>query len=630
MKQSLHMKMSQQQTITAQLQHSLRILQLSTHDLSQEITQALQSNPFLEREDANEQNSPSPDQDVLAHTGLVDLGASAATVQQEQWSAEAEPPSWQMLAQQGSTAAPAPDLATDFAASSHCEETLQGHLEWQLYLAPLTAEERMIGLAIIEGIDSQGYLRISLDDVVGALPQRQAMTRPAVEKVLNCIQQFEPAGVGGRDVRECLLLQLRQMGENTPPAELAQLIVENHLDLVEKQEFRALCRRLAVNESQLSAALEVMRCLDPYPGARIGGGAAEYVVPDVLVGKHQGQWRVRLNPDAAPRLHVNSHYASLVGKDRKVMSSHPLKQQLVQAKQLVQGVRNRHDTLLKVATCLVKQHQTHPTHHPSAELAQLIVENHLDLVEKQEFRALCRRLAVNESQLSAALEVMRCLDPYPGARIGGGAAEYVVPDVLVGKHQGQWRVRLNPDAAPRLHVNSHYASLVGKDRKVMSSHPLKQQLVQAKQLVQGVRNRHDTLLKVATCLVKQQYDFLESGVSALKPLILNDIAESLGLHNSTVSRATAQKYIHTPRGVFELKYFFSHAIAGSSGEQHSTTAIKAMIKAWIDSEDRGRPFSDSKIVAMLADSGITVARRTVSKYREAQSIPSSAQRKKRI
>ena len=482
MKQSLHMKMSQQQTITAQLQHSLRILQLSTHDLSQEITQALQSNPFLEREDANEQNSPSPDQDVLAHTGLVDLGASAATVQQEQWSAEAEPPSWQMLAQQGSTAAPAPDLATDFAASSHCEETLQGHLEWQLYLAPLTAEERMIGLAIIEGIDSQGYLRISLDDVVGALPQRQAMTRPAVEKVLNCIQQFEPAGVGGRDVRECLLLQLRQMGENTPPAELAQLIVENHLDLVEKQEFRALCRRLAVNESQLSAALEVMRCLDPYPGARIGGGAAEYVVPDVLVGKHQGQWRVRLNPDAAPRLHVNSHYASLVGKDRKVMSSHPLKQQLVQAKQLVQGVRNR----------------------------------------------------------------------------------------------------------------------------------------------------HDTLLKVATCLVKQQYDFLESGVSALKPLILNDIAESLGLHNSTVSRATAQKYIHTPRGVFELKYFFSHAIAGSSGEQHSTTAIKAMIKAWIDSEDRGRPFSDSKIVAMLADSGITVARRTVSKYREAQSIPSSAQRKKRI
>jgi RNA polymerase sigma-54 factor len=206
----------------------------------------------------------------------------------------------------------------------------------------------------------------------------------------------------------------------------------------------------------------------------------------------------------------------------------------------------------------------------------------------------------------------------------GEAPQYIVPDVLVRRREGRWLVELNAEALPHLRVNERYAALVGRGAQAGG---LREQLAEARWLVKSLEMRNETLLKVATAIVQRQREFLERGDEAMKPMILRDIATAVGMHESTISRVTTQKYMHTPRGIFEFKYFFSSHVGTADGGEESATAIRAMIRRLIDGEDGERPLSDSAIATVLGDRGIDIARRTVTKYREAMAIPASHERR---
>ncbi|HRE30806.1 MAG TPA: RNA polymerase factor sigma-54, partial [Candidatus Berkiella sp.] len=208
--------------------------------------------------------------------------------------------------------------------------------------------------------------------------------------------------------------------------------------------------------------------------------------------------------------------------------------------------------------------------------------------------------------------------------------EYVIPDVYTYKKHGKWIVELNPECMPKLRINDHYAGLIRRADSSQDNQYLRNQLQEARWFLKSIENRNDTLLKVASCIVEQQQAFFEFGEEAMKPLILHDVAKVLELHESTISRVTTQKYLHTPRGTFELKYFFSSHVNTEKGGECSTTAIRAVIKKLIAAESRQKPLSDSKLAVLLAEQGIPVARRTIAKYREAMNIPPSNERKQLV
>lgn len=220
------------------------------------------------------------------------------------------------------------------------------------------------------------------------------------------------------------------------------------------------------------------------------------------------------------------------------------------------------------------------------------------------------------------------LDPRPGNRVIDTETEYVIPDVSVFKHNGKWVVTINPDSVPRLKVNAEYAAL----GKIMGNTPdgqfIRTNLQEAKWLIKSLESRNETLLKVARCIVEHQQDFFEYGEEAMKPMVLNDIALDVDMHESTISRVTTQKFMHTPRGIFELKYFFSSHVSTDNGGECSSTAIRALVKKLVAAENQAKPLSDSKIATLLAEQGIQVARRTIAKYRESLGIAPSNQRKR--
>lgn len=230
-------------------------------------------------------------------------------------------------------------------------------------------------------------------------------------------------------------------------------------------------------------------------------------------------------------------------------------------------------------------------------------------------------------ELKETLNLIKTLKPYPGSDFVEGETEYQIPDVVVLKKNDVWKVGLNPDVAPKLKVNSYYASFIKRADQSEDNQYLKNQLLEAKNFIKSIDERHKTLLKVATCIVKYQRDFLEHGEEAMKPLILRDVAEEVELHESTVSRVTTNKYILTPKGLFELKYFFSSHVSTTTGGECSSTAIRARIKKLISAESPNKPLSDNSIANLLKEEGIDVARRTVAKYRESLHIPSSSERK---
>ena len=276
---------------------------------------------------------------------------------------------------------------------------------------------------------------------------------------------------------------------------------------------------------------------------------------------------------------------------------------------------------------MIQMRQLEPT-TPWLVQAMALVDHHLDLLASRDYTQLMRRLKLSRDELRQVVELIQSMNPRPGSQVTAGEPEFIVPDVFVRQRKGRWVVELNPDAMPRLRINPYYASLVRRADNSADNNTLKTHLQEARWFLKSLQSRSETLLKVATCIVERQRGFLEHGEEAMRPMVLHDVAEAVDMHESTISRVTTRKYMHTPRGIYELKYFFSSHVSTNSGGEASSTAIRALIKKLIAAESPAKPLSDSKLAAILSQEGIKVARRTVAKYREAMAIPSSNERKR--
>ncbi|MEW5756736.1 MAG: RNA polymerase factor sigma-54 [Pseudomonadota bacterium] len=485
MKQSLQLKLGQQLTMTPQLQQAIRLLQLSTLELQTEIQQALESNPMLEMEEESgavgegEASEPVLNEPVRAdqENGEITLDENATLPDElpvdAAWDDVFEGPAGPMLGRGED------DEQRDFEQKGN-GATLHDHLRWQLELSHLSERDMAIGTALIDSIDEDGYLTQPLEEIRAGFAPELEVELDEVEAVLRMVQNFDPAGVGARDLKECMSLQLDQFASETPWLAEAKLLVSRYMDLLAGRDFNQLMRRLKLTEEQLQEVIRVIQLTNPRPGGNVAEAQPEYVIPEVIVRKVKGQWRVELNPECAPRLRISPYYSSMV------------------------------------------------------------------------------------------------------QRASG-----------------------TPD-------NTY----------------LKNQLQEARWFMKSLKSRNETLLKVAKCIVERQRAFFEYGEEAMKALVLHDVAEAVEMHESTISRVTTKKYMHTPRGIFELKYFFSSHVSTDGGGECSSTAIRALIKKMIAAENARRPLSDSKLASMLADQGIQVARRTVAKYREAMAIPPSNERKR--
>lgn len=301
----------------------------------------------------------------------------------------------------------------------------------------------------------------------------------------------------------------------------------------------------------------------------------------------------------------------------------------------VQGVLHRVQNFdpigvaaIDLADCLMIQLQQLPETVPYRSEAIDIVGRHLDLLATHDQARLMRRLGLTEFQLREVIALIRTLDPKPGASIQSVESDYIVPDVFVAKYKEVWQVNLNPDIAPKLRVNSTYSKMIKRADNSSDNVSMKEHLQEARWFIKSLHSRNDTLLRVAKSIVEKQEEFLVHGAIAMKPMVLRDIAEQLELHESTISRVTTQKYMHTPNGIVEFKYFFSSHVSTEEGGECSATAIRAFIKELVGNENQAKPLSDSKMAELLKEKGINIARRTIAKYREAMSIPSSSQRKR--
>ena len=500
MKPSLVLKMGQQLTMTPQLQQAIRLLQLSTLDLQQEIQEALESNPMLERQEEGEDfdnSDPMADgaesatatvaqEETFQESSFQENTQTVDNLEEGEWGERIpnELPvdtAWEDIYQTSASSLPSnDDDEWDFTTRTSSGESLQSHMLWQLNLAPMSDKDRLIAVTIIDCINDQGYLEETLEEIVDSFDPELDVELDEVEAVLRRIQQFEPSGIGARDLRECLLLQLRQLPASTPWLKEAQRLTGDYLDLLGNRDYSQLMRRMKLKEDELRAVIELIQSLNPRPGSQIESSEPEYVVPDVIVRKHNERWLVELNQEAMPRLRVNAQYAGFVKR----------------------------------------------------------------------------------ADSSADNTFMR------------------------------------------------------------------NQLQEARWFIKSLQSRNETLMKVATQIVEHQRGFLDYGDEAMKPLVLHDIAEAVGMHESTISRVTTQKYMHTPRGIYELKYFFSSHVSTSEGGECSSTAIRAIIKKLVAAENAKKPLSDSKIAALLEAQGIQVARRTVAKYRESLGIAPSSERKR--
>jgi len=460
LKPSLQLKLGQTLTMTPQLQQAIQLLQLPVLDLNAQIQDALEENIMLEMEDLPDVPKTSAESTAEIETIRAEdswQSSSMQNIQDGGWNGEGRP-------------------INDYADQSG--QSLREHLLWQLELEHFDPREAVIGEALIDAINDDGYLTAEFEEIRESIDADAGISIEEIERALHKVQRLDPIGVGARSLAECIVLQLNSLDKSTAGLELAVRLAEKHLNLVASQEYGELRRTLRVSESDLEDALALVKSCNPKPGLAVSPAAPQYVVPDVFVRKVDNRWQVEISATGIPRLSVNQQYA-----------------------QLLRG-------------------------------------------------------------------------------------------------------------------NGDHAAL-------------RSQLQEARWLVRSLEIRNETLLKVATCIVARQKAFLEHGDEAMKPLVLRDVAETIGMHESTISRVTTNKYMHTPRGVLEFKYFFSSHLSTVDGEEQSSTSVRAIIRKFIGAENPAKPLSDSKIATMLAKRGITVARRTVAKYREAMKIASSSERKVR-
>jgi RNA polymerase sigma-54 factor len=511
MKQSLQLKMGQSLTMTPQLQQAIRLLQLSTLDLQNEIQEALDSNPMLEiSEESHKANNketaeaqvnsqaetPEPSTNENSAPSTAENDAKVENEQSDgEWSQEIpdELPvdtSWDDVYQSSSSGSSSPNDDNLFETQRSNSESLQDHLMWQLNLTHFSDKDHSIALTIIDDIQPSGMLSSSIHDIlIGIQGSLEDVEEDEVYAVLHRLQQFDPPGVASQDLSECILIQLNQ---------------------------------------------------------------------------------------------------------------------------LTQQMQSAHGIDINI---------------PGLNTAKQVAKEYLALLGTRDYKTIMRKLRIKEGELKQAITLIQSINPRPGDDIGSSDTQYVVPDVFVSKHEGHWLVELNPDIAPKIRINDQYANLVKRADSSSDNTYLKDNLQEAKWFLKSLQSRNETLLKVSTAIVEKQRGFLDFGEEAMKPLVLHDIADIVEMHESTISLLTTNKYMHTPKGIFELKYFFSSHVNTDSGGECSSTAIRAIIKKLIAAENISKPLSDSKIAALLADQGVKVARRTIAKYRESMSIPPSNERK---
>lgn len=488
MKQTLQLRISQHLALTPQLQQSIRLLQLSTLELHQELEQILADNPMLERLDDPLDHSirllpdgavslapsaPVPEVGTIEQSGSTTESSSTAeesggsdNVAESEWS-------FDDVARTGK--APEDDDARPQLEAP--DVSLREHLLEQVRLTANNLRDRALVELLIDALDDNGYLEEPLEEIHARLPEELEIELDELHIALKMLQSFEPAGIGARNISECLSLQIKRL-DKVP----------------------LVTRRMALT----------------------------------------------------------------------------------------------------------------------------IVENHLNLFAQRDFNKLKKALNCDDEDLREAQAVIKRCNPHPGAAFASDVSDYVVPDVIVKRAKNGWQVTLNHDVMPRLRVNAMYANILKQNKGDGS---LSSQLQEAKWLIKNMRQRFDTILRVAQAIVDRQRNFFSHGEVAMRPLVLREIADTLGLHESTISRVTTQKYMLTPHGMFELKYFFGSHVATETGGEASSTAIRALIKQLIGAEDPRNPLSDSKIADMLGEQGMVVARRTVAKYREALRIPAVNLRK---
>ncbi|HUX74521.1 MAG TPA: RNA polymerase factor sigma-54 [Steroidobacteraceae bacterium] len=482
LKPSLQLRMGQQLTMTPQLQQAIRLLQLPALDLQAHVRETLETNVMLEaEEDSASDGLPEAARELEESPVREDYaeldGKSTIGDQREEPEVEIADEAWgeRSTAAFDSSWSGDDDRNADF--SDQRALTLQEQLIEQLELAKLSAVDLAIARVIADAISDDGYLQDDLQAIRASLLPEISASTADVERLLAAVQSMEPAGVGARNLGECIALQLRQLDAATPAREIALRIALEFLDLVASQQLALLRRQLRCSESDLEMALALVRSCHPRPGAALNCGQAEYVIPDVFVRRSEHGWIVEVNQATVPRVRVNQTYAALISR--------------------------------------------------------------------------------------------------------------------------------SPDHAM-----------------------LRTQLQEARWLMRSLEIRNETLVKVARCIVQRQTSFFERGEEAMQPLILKDVAEAVEMHESTISRVTTAKYMHTPRGVFEFRYFFSSHVAAADGTAMSSTAIRAKIRKLIAQENSENPLSDSKLAETLSAEGIPVARRTVAKYREGMQIAPSSERKR--
>jgi len=491
MKPALQVRLNQQLALTPQLQQAIRLLQLSQLELEAELRQIAEGNPMLELGEDQEDAESEAEAIEREHDGEL-YAAAPATNNTSSASVDDVPDDTGEWADGGGEVEIPVDFAgggvaasggnyadEDFEPQNTAAETLQQHLLWQLNMAGFNPRQQAIATVLIDALNLDGYLQGGLEPVLAALPARFAASVAEIEAVRRRLQGFDPLGVGSLDLQDCLRMQLEQFAADTPQRDLAIRLVDSELDLLARNDIARLARKLHASEEDTAAAAQLIRSLNPRPGAVIDTTPVEYVAPDAYASKQGTRWVVSLNPDCQPRLGLNQHYCGLIAKAR------------------------------------------------------------------------------------------------------------------------------------------------GQDASWMRG-----QLQEARWLIKSLESRAETLLKVATEIVRRQSAFLDYGPEAMHPLVLREVAEEVGMHESTISRVTTRKYLHTPRGTFELKYFFSSGVSTEDGGNASATAIQAMLRKLIDAEDPRRPLSDQSLSKTLNSRGIQVARRTVAKYREGLRIPSSSERQR--
>jgi RNA polymerase sigma-54 factor len=348
-------------------------------------------------------------------------------------------------------------------------------------------------------------------------------------------------------------------------------------------------------------------------------------------------WQLNLAPLSARDRAIGATIIEAIDDDGYLHeASETLRENLASLHQVnveeVEAIRHRiqHFDPLGVASrtlseCLRAQLDAFDMATPGWAIARELVSSHLETLARNDRARLCRQLHVGTTDLDTAIALVRSLDPKPGAQINPSKAEYVAPDAYAFRRGGRWQVSLSLNCQPKLSINAHYTSLMARAQRDDATY-LRGQLQEARWLIKSLQTRAETMLKVATAIVNSQTAFLDFGPEAMRPLVLRDIAEQIGMHESTVSRMTTRKYLHTPRGTFEFKYFFSSGVSTIDGGAASATAIQAMIRKLIGDETPARPMSDQALAVELNRRGIEVARRTVAKYREALHIPSSNER----